>query len=186
MIIYFVDNCLNIINNNKVINIKMKDIICQGNVVNRHLFVEEFNKEIKKAKIKSKLFGDKIWIVKNVFYNNRDLFYLENLFLELGFVKVDFINIRELLPDRDATFIEIDKDYMVMYVESGVFVDLKLVGDIPKVIRYFQEDLKKDVVLFGTNEYLSQIKVADLNIYYLENSASYICQSLLKVKKYGV
>ena len=186
MILYFVDDVLNIINNNKLITIKMKDIIYQGNIIKRNLFIDEFNKAIKKEKIKSKLFGDKISIVKNGYYNNRDLYFLETLFLELGFIKVEFINIVDLLPDRDATFVEVNKDYMVMYFDKPLFIDLNIINDIPNVIKYFKDKSKSDIVLFGTNEFISGIKVFNFNIYYLENSSSYICDSLLKVKKYGV
>lgn len=186
MILYFVDDILNIINNKKIISIKMKDIIYQGSILKRNLFIEEFNKTIKKEKIKSKLFGDKVKIVKNIFYNNRDLYYLESLFLELGFIKVEFIDVLEMLPDRDATFIEINKDYMIIYLEKCLFVDLNLINDIPRVLKYFKSEFKEDVILFGTNALISKIQVPELNIYYLENSDSYICDSLLKVKKYGV
>ena len=52
-------------------------------------------------------------------------------------------------------------------------------------VEYFKAYFKEDVVLFGTNKNIAQIKMKNKFLYHLENSATYINDSLLKVKKYG-
>lgn len=184
MTLFFVDDVLNVIYKDKALNLKLKDIIFQGNINDRTRFMEEFIKFLKREKIKSKLFGDNITIVKNVSFNNRDLYFLENTFLELGFSKLEFMDIKSLLPDMPGLFIEINNNDMVIYKEDGLFISLKYIKDIPKVINYFAGDTKSDIVLFGTNKYIPDIKIKDIHLYYLDNYNNYITESLLKVKKY--
>lgn len=184
LIIYFCDNTLYIVHNMKIIEKKM-DSIYQGLVVDRTKFIESFMQILKKEKIKTKLFGDKIYIVKDVYFNERDMFYLENIFLELGFVQVLFMDIKDLFLS-DYTYIGIFKDYMVFYLDKPVFLDLYYFKDFPKLISYFQEYYESYVVLFGTNENIPEINQSLINIYYIDNYKDFIVKSLLKVKKYGV
>ena len=186
MTLFFVDNLVNIVYKDKVFGLKLKGILEKGNIIKRTEFMEEFGKFLKKEKVKSKLFGDNIVIVKNTFYNNRDLYFLENIFLEIGFNKVIYLEIEKLLPDRNATFIEINNSYLIIYLDKTIFVDLEFIKDIPVVIKFFSDLFKDDIILFGTNQYIPKIKIPKINIYYLENYNSYINESLLKVKKYDV
>lgn len=184
IIVFLVDDTLNIVYNSKVINKKLKDIIFKGRIVDRLKFMEEFSKIIKNEKIKTKLFGDNIYFVRNTYFNEMDIFYLDNLFMEIGFNKVIYIDIRELLPDMEASFIEINNTYMVV-LDSGLFLDLDYFKDIPGIIKYLTKDITRDIVFFGVNKSLPKI-VEDLNLYYLDDYANYIIERLLKVKKYGV
>ena len=68
---------------------------------------------LKKEKIRNKLFGDNITFVDSGYFSVGDLFFIENIFLDMGFIKVDFLNIRELLPEAKATYIEINNSYLV-------------------------------------------------------------------------
>lgn len=183
LIVYFCDNTVNVIHNTGVIK-KELESICQGLVVDRIKFIESFMKILKDAKIKTKLFGDKIYIVKDVYFNERDQFYLENVFLELGFVQVHFLDIKDLF-ENDYTYIGIFKDYVVFYLDKPIFLDLYYFKDFPKLINYFQEYYKSYIVLFGTNQNIPNINEFSVNIYYIDNYKNFIVNSLLKVKKYG-
>lgn len=186
IIIFLVDNILNIVYNSKVININMDGILYKGRIVDRLKFMEEFNKILKKEKIKTKLFGDNIYVVKNVYFREMDIFYLDNLFTEVGFNKVIYIDIKKLMPDMNATFIEINDTYMVIDKDEGLFLDLDFFKDIPKIINYLREYIEGDIVLFGVNKIIPKLKIEGINLYYLDDYASYITKCLLKVKKYGV
>lgn len=184
MIIYIVDNILNIIYKGKVISKTFKDSVSKGYVINRELFIRDFSLILKKEKIKSKLLSDKIIIVNNAFYRNSDLFMLEHIFNELGYVKIQFWDIRELLK-KDYNYIEINNTYMVLYLEKAIYLDLDYFKDIPKIIDYFKDYLSKDIIVFGGYKYLLDL-VKNRNFYYFENYKSYITDSLLKVNKTGV
>jgi len=155
-------------------------------IIDKQKFMEEFITIIKKYKIKSKIFSNNITLVKNAFYNNRDLYYLESIFVELGFLKVNYVNINELLPNDSVTYIEINNSYIVIYLNKCVYLDLDIFKDIPKILNYFNDLYLDNIVLFGKNKNIPNIKLNDKLIYYLENYNSYITDSLLKVKKYDI
>ena len=181
LVVYFYDDIVTVLYHDKVISKKL-DSVKQGLVVDRIGFIENFLSILKKEKIKSKLFGDKIYIVQDVYFNYRDLFFLESMFIDMGFIKVLYLDIRELFRE-DYTYIGIFQDYMIFYLERPVWIDLYYFKDFPKLIDYFREYYQEYSVLFGSNENISKIKSQLVNIYYIDNAKNYIAQSLLKVKK---
>ena len=183
LIVYFCDNCLHLIYNKKVI-VKSLDSINQGLVVDRTSFMDSFLSILKKEKIKSKLFGDKIYVVKDVYFNNRDVYFLDNMFMELGFIKVVYLDIRDFF-ETDYSYIGIFKGYIVFYLDSPIILSLEYFNDFPKLIDYFKDHYKKYIVLFGSNTNIPLIHSNLVSIYYIDQFQSYIAESLLKVKKYG-
>ena len=181
VIVYFYDNIVSIVYQGRVLEKKL-DSISQGMVVDRNGFMESFLVILKKAKIKNKLFGDKIYVVKDAFFNYSYSFYLESIFTELGFIKVVFIKIEEFFLEQ-YTYIGIFKDYIVFYLEKSLVMDLYYFKDIPKMIDYFKDYYKDYVVLFGTNAFIPNIRLNSVNVYYIDHYQNYITQSLLKVKK---
>ncbi|MDE5539476.1 MAG: hypothetical protein K2J20_03210, partial [Bacilli bacterium] len=69
---------------------------------------------------------------------------------------------------------------------KGIMLDLDYFKDIPYVLNYFQSYYKEDIILFGKNKNIPNIKVKDKNVYYFENYQDCITDSLLKVNKYDV
>ena len=181
MIIYIVDNEINIIDKQKVYTSKFKSIN-KGYIISKKDFMEEYVTFLKKEKIKSKLLNNKIEIIFNSFYTESDKFYFENIFLELGYLKVEFKNQLDILEDK-YTYIEINNTYMVINLDKGIYFDLEYFKDIPKIIDYFNYD--KDIVLFGKNKNIRNIKLKNRNLYYIDKADTFIIDSLLKVNKYG-
>ncbi len=186
MILYFRDDGFSIVYNGKVMNIQMESIVDKGEIVDRGRFMEEFPKIIKAKKIKSKLFGDNIYLVKNSYFNNRDIFFWESLFSDLGFIKVIYIDIRDFFLDSDSTYVEINKGYLVLNLDKGIYLELDYIQSIEDVLVYFSKYMKKNVILFGSNDSISKVKCDSMNVYYMEDNINYITQSLLKVKKCDV
>lgn len=184
LVVYFCDDTIEIIYNKKVIKKRLESIY-QGMVVDRTKFMESFSKILKNAKIRSKLFGDKIYVVKNVYFQPSDLYYLESIFADLGFIKTIFLDIRDYF-NEDYDYIGIFKDYIVFYLDKPVLLDLNYFKDLPKLIEFFAVYYHKYVILFGTNENIPYIHSDKIKIYYIDHYQDYITQSLLKVKKYDV
>lgn len=183
MIIYIVEGTLHIVYKEKIISTVLKNCIQKGYIFDKEVFIQEFNKIIKKEKIKSKLFGDNITIVNNGYFKVSDLFFLESIFNDLGFIKIEFLNITELLPVMDAIFVEVNNNYLVIYLSDVLYLDMKYFKDIPKIINILSSFFDKDIAFFGLNKCIPSISVNGVNIYYLENYDKYITQSLPKVKK---
>jgi len=183
MIIYIVEDALYCVNNGRLITVVLKNCIQKGFIINKDTFMQEFSKMIKKEKIKSKLFGDNITIVNNGYFSSGDLFFIESIFYDLGFIKVDFLDIKELLPSMDVIYIEVNNTYLVLYLNSILYLDMNYFNDIPKILNLFKSYLDKDIAFFGQNKCIPKIYINDVNTYYIENYKDYITQSLLKVKK---
>lgn len=181
LIVYFYDNVICIVYQNKIIEKKL-DSIYQGLVVDRTKFMESFLAILKKEKIKSKLFGDKIYVVRDAYYSVRDLYYLESMFVEMGFIKVVFIDIYELFHEK-YTYIGVFSDYIVFYLDKPILLDLTYFKDLPKLIDYFKDYYQKYVVLFGSNINVANVSSDLVNIYYIDQYQDFVAKSLLKVKK---
>lgn len=182
LMVFMVDKSVNILYKNRIICEKLSSVN-KGMVTNRLLFIEEFVRILKKEKIKTKMFGEDIVIVKNSFFEVSDMFFLENIFTELGFIKVLFKDIKDLMPKDEASYIEINESYMVINFDKGLFFDLDYFKDIPKVLEYFKNDFKNEIVLFGVNKFIPKIKVKGLDLYYFDDFREHIVNSLLKAKK---
>ena len=183
MMVYFSDNTLFVLYQDRVIR-KSMDSIEKGQVIDAKGFMDSFLELLKKEKIRSKLFGDKIYVVKDVYYTVRDLFFWENLFTQLGFVKVLFFDILDLFKDK-YTYIGVFKDYMVFYLDDPIVLSFNYFKDIPRMINYFKEYYHDYVLLFGSNDNIPNICSNLANLYYVDDYKNYIISSLLKVKKYG-
>ena len=188
MSVYIVDDKLVIVNKDRVWEKSFKSID-KGYILNKEKFMEEYSSFLKKEKIKTNILNDRIEIVLNSYYLESDRFYLENIFVDLGYLKVEFKDINEILGVRDKEnilYVELDKGYMVVYLDRGIYLDLDFFQDIPKILQYFLEYFDRDIILFGTNKMVSQIKLKDKMVYYIDKPDTYIEKCLLKVKKYGV
>lgn len=186
MIVYIVEDTLHCVYKGKLFSMVMKNAISKGFIINKDLFIQEFIKMSKNAKIKSKLFGDSITVVNNGYFRFSDLFLIEAIFSELGFIKVDYLDIRELFPTTDALYIEVNINYMVLYLDNTLYIDLAYFKDIPKTLEFFKAYFYKNIALFGVNKCIPRIGLETNNVYYIENYVDYITQSLLKVKRQGV
>ncbi len=181
MIIYIVDNKINIIYKNKIIS-KEFESVQDGYIIHKDKFMSEFLNIQKKEKIRSKLLGDKIDIIKESFYTVSDITFIESIFFDLGFVKVNFRDIKDFF-DREATYIEVNKNYLVINLDKGLYLDLNYYKDIPKIIEYFKEFMFRDIIFFGTNKIIANIRIKGFNVYFMDDSVTYITDCLLKVKK---
>ena len=178
MIIFIVDDILKIIYKKRVIKCKLKDVIVKGRIVNKSSFMEEFMKIQKKEKIKLKFLGENIEVIKDSFYLVSDLAFIENIFLELGFNKVIFKDIKDYYEDK-YSIIELNNSYMVV---KDLFLDLDYFKDIVTILDYLKDYIKKDLIFWGLNKNIPKIKLKNKNVYYYENYESYLEDKILKDK----
>ena len=178
MIIFMVDDRLKIVYKKRVINKQLKNIIEKGRIVDKLKFMEEFVNIQKKEKIKVKLLGDNIEVIKNSFYTVSDIAFLEYIFLEIGFNKVIFKDIKDYYEDK-VTIIELNNSYMVV---NNLFLDLDYFKDIVYILDYLKDYIKKDVIFWGVNKNIPKIKLKNKNVYYYENYETYLEDKLLKEK----
>ena len=185
MTIYIVDNNLALINKDKIVKREFQSIN-KGYIENKEKFRDEYIRFLKEEKIKNRILNDKVEIVFNSYYRNSDKFYLESIFEDLGYLKIEFKELKDILDLDKAIYIEVNKNYMVINLDKGIYIDLDYFKDIPKILSIIDKINQKDIILFGSNKYISQIKLKDKMIYYIDKPESFLTESLLKAKKYGV
>jgi len=181
MILYFVDDMVEGVYKDKIFSYPFKNSVLKGEIINKDEFIQEFNKLVKKEKIKSKLFGNTITILKQPFYNEGYLFFLQNILEELGFIKINYMVMEELLDDN--TYIEVNKTYMVIHAEKSFYFDFDVFNDIPFLINYFKNYYKGNVVLFGKNKNIPNIRVRNIFLYYYEDYVNFVVDCLQKVNE---
>lgn len=182
MIVYIQEDTLHFIYKCKLVSVKCSNCLQEGYIVNKEIFMQEFSKVIKRIKIKNKLFGDNITVINNGYFTVGDLFFIENIFSELGFIKIYFKSIRDLLDRDNVTYVEINNNYIVLYLDKVIYLSIKYFKDIPKILNFLKEFLNKNIVLFGLNKCIPEMSNKNVYIYYMENFKDYITQSLLKVE----
>lgn len=185
MILYFVDNMVEGVYDKKTFSYVFRNSVLKGQIVNKEEFIVEFNSLLKKEKIKSKFFGIDITIIKEPFYTPSYLFYLENILEELGFVKVNYILMEDML-DKNDTYIEINNSYICIFANKKIYIDLDVFKDIPFIIKYFDMYYNGNIIMFGKNKNIPQIKINNKLLYYYDDFANFVVKCLHKVNKYGV
>ena len=184
MIIYIVDDKLVLINKDKVGKEHFKSI-SKGYIINKEKFMEEYGAFLKKLKIKNHLLSQKVEIVFNSYYGVSDRFYLENIFQDLGYLKIEFKELKDILDLNKGLYVEVNKNYMIINLDKGIYIDLDYFKDIPGILEIISKDFKGDIILFGSNKHISEIKLKNKMIYYIDKAETFLEESLLKVKKYG-
>lgn len=183
LILYFVDDTLEIVYNGKVIKEKLKNAINNGMIYDKERFAMEFVKIMKKEKVKIRLFGGSITIAKEPFYHPSYLFYLERVLEDIGFTTISYIDIQDLFV-KDGIYIEVNNNYMIIYSDKAILIDISVFKDIPNTIEHILGLHDQNILLFGKNKNIPSVKLQNNAVYYFENYNNFITQSLLKVKKY--
>ena len=89
--IQFIEDGLIILNQNELKEYSLKSVN-NHQVINKELFIQEFSPIIESNKINNKIFTDNLNIIIDSSYSNFYLSNLEQLFKELSFNKIEFIN----------------------------------------------------------------------------------------------
>lgn len=94
--IQFIEDGLIILNQNELKEYSLKSVN-NHQVINKELFIQEFSPIIESNKINNKIFTDNLNIIIDSSYSNFYLSNLEQLFKELSFNKIEFINILDII-----------------------------------------------------------------------------------------
>lgn len=176
MILYIIDDIVNLIYKKRVIKEKFKSV-SKGYITNKEKFMEEFLNLVNKEKIKNKFLGNKIEIIDNSYFKFSDKYLIENIFIELGFIKIVFKNIKDYF-NKNRTYIEINNTYMVINLDMGIYLDLEYFK-VEEVIKYFENVVDNDLILFGVNGKIANLDFNSRRVYYLQNKENYIIDCLL-------
>lgn len=105
----FIENGLIILNKEKLNKYKLKSVN-NYQVINKEQFIEELTNIIDINKINNKILTDNIKIIIDQTYSNLYLSNLKEIFKELSFNKIEYINIIDILKPKEQELI-IDISY---------------------------------------------------------------------------
>ena len=102
--IQFIENGLIIFYKDKLSEYILKSVD-NYQVINKSIFIEEINKIIQTNKINQNIITDNLYIIVDSTLTNFYLSNLEQLFKELSFNKIEYINILDLINITDEELI---------------------------------------------------------------------------------
>lgn len=151
-----VQNGILIPNNEKIIYHKFYSVD-NYKVINKTLFIEEFNKISSTYKINNKFLTDNISIIVDNIYTETDKSTITSIFKELSFNKIDFINITDIFKLKsNELLIDISTNHIKIYFNNQILSTPVYFSKYKDILRLYLNQILlknkiKEVKLFGNN-----------------------------------
>lgn len=178
--IQFTENGLIILNKKKLIKYKLKSINNYF-ITNKELFIEEISNIIETNKINNNLLTDNIKIIVDSTYSELYLSNLKEIFKELSFNKVDFINIIDILPpSNNVIFIDVSNNSIKIIHKDIVYQSNVNFSKYIQILSIYLKNIQKhhhidNIYLYGTypytNRFIAEIeKICKIKTYIYSDS----------------
>lgn len=175
--IQFIEDGLIILNQNELKEYSLKSVN-NHQVINKELFIQEFSPIIETNKINNKIFTDNLNIIIDSSYSNFYLSNLEQLFKELSFNKIEFINILDIIKlNNNELLIELSTT-SIKFITNTMLLNCNIYNNKYKSIIsiLLKEVLKntqiKTIYIYGKHnlnkkniEYIEKISNSKVYIY---------------------
>lgn len=175
--IQFIEDGLIILNQNELKEYSLKSVN-NHQVINKELFIQEFSPIIESNKINNKIFTDNLNIIIDSSYSNFYLSNLEQLFKELSFNKIEFINILDIIKlNNNELLIELSTT-SIKFITNTMLLNCNIYNNKYKSIIsiLLKEVLKntqiKTIYIYGKHnlnkkniEYIEKISNSKVYIY---------------------
>lgn len=175
--IQFIEDGLIILNQNELKEYSLKSVN-NHQVINKELFIQEFSPIIESNKINNKIFTDNLNIIIDSSYSNFYLSNLEQLFKELSFNKIEFINILDIIKlNNNELLIELSTT-SIKFITNTILLNCNIYNNKYKSIIsiLLKEVLKntqiKTIYIYGKHnlnkkniEYIEKISNSKVYIY---------------------
>lgn len=160
--IQFVQNGILFINKRDLIFKKLKSVD-NYKIINKSQFIEEFSVIINKYKFNNKFLTDNMNIIVDKSFNDLEKEIISNIFKELSFNKIDFIDLISLLKIKNTEIIlDISKNYLKIYFNNQI-IENKIYFSkyTPIIILYLKSLILKNniktIKIFGN--YINKEKI---------------------------
>ena len=189
--ILYLDDYINFYNKkiNKILVIKpYKDTLLNGKIIDRDKFIKRFSKIIIDNKLNKNIFNSTITILINSSYTKEDKKLLTDVFEELNYKNIRFINeINYLNINKNNLIINCNDTYFYFYYQNHKGnIDMLILpnNNITStfITNYIKLLKKKNVYLFGKSflDITSKLDKAKINYYYYEESTNLIMHLILQ------
>lgn len=146
-------------------------------VINKNLFLEEFNEISSKYKINNKFLTDNIKIIIDNTYNEIDKNSIINIFKELSFNTIEFINITDIFKlKNNELLVDISTNYLKIYLNNQILSTPVYFSKYKDILCLYLKQILlknriKEIKLFGNNCFKTKLineleKELDIKIYF--------------------
>ncbi len=191
--ILYLDDYINLYikKENKIIKCSpYKNTLLYGHIIDRNKFIKRYNKLIEENKLTNNLFNNNITIIINNTYTEEDKRILLEVFEELNYKNIKFIQeINYLNIEKKNVYICFNYNYFYIYdlsplgkVKVYIFLNNNLTKYlIPTILKYFKN---KKIFIYGKNyqEIVNILKNTKYHYYYFEESENLILKIFLSKK----
>lgn len=193
MNILYLDDYINFYyekNQRKIIFMPYKDTLKKGHIINRDKFIKSFRKMAELNKITNNIFLNKLIIIINSSWSIEDKKIITEIFEELNYKKIEFINeISYLKINKNDVIFNFNQSYFYLYYKNNLgnieyaeyeknLINIKLINDIIKIIK------KKNIFIYGKNtDEMINLLSRNSNYYYFENSNTLLLDLIISNKK---
>ena len=189
--ILYLDDYINFWNKklNNILVIKpYKNTLLNSHIIDKDKFIKRFNKIIIDNKLNKNIFNNTITIIINSSYTKEDKKVLTDVFEELNYKNIKFINeINYLNVNKNNLIINYNDTYFYFYYQNYKGnIDMLMLpnNNITSVFitDYIKLLKKKNIYLFGKSflDITSKLDKEKINYYYYEESANLILNLILQ------
>lgn len=173
--IQMVQNGLLILKNNNIISNQLKSV-ANYKVINKELFIQEFEHILKTNKINNNILTDNIKIIIDATYSEIEKEDLSTIFKELSFNKIEFIDLLTLfILDSTELLIDISNNSIKIYFDNEIILSNIYFYKYKAILKLYLKNIKdkyniKCIKLFGnykfTNKFIYDIeKICGIKTY---------------------
>ena len=173
--IQMVQNGLLILKNNNIISNQLKSV-ANYKVINKELFIQEFEHILKTNKINNNILTDNIKIIIDATYSEIEKEDLSTIFKELSFNKIEFIDLLTLfILDSTELLIDISNNSIKIYFDNEIILSNIYFYKYKAILNLYLKNIKdkyniKCIKLFGnykfTNKFIYDIeKICGIKTY---------------------
>lgn len=169
---------------NKIENYQTKSVD-KYKIINRFVFISDFQKIIQSKKINMRLITDNITIIIDTTFSSTYLEYLTQIMKELSFNQINYVDIKELIPlKNNELIIDISYSSLKFYTLKSTYQFNIISGEyIPIILLYLKIlPLPSTTIIkvFGNNKANKVIvkklnKLINLDIYYYSDNEKIPC-----------
>ena len=189
--ILYLDDYINFWNKklNKILVIKpYKNTLLNGHIIDRDKFIKRFNKIIIDNKLNKNIFNNTITIIINSSYTKEDKRIITEIFEELNYKQIKYINeLNYLTINKNNLIINYNDTYFYFYyLNNKGNIDMLMLpnNSITNVffIEYIKLLKKNNIYLFGKSFYniTKKLNQEKINYYFYEESNNLILMLILQ------
>ncbi len=189
--ILYLDDYINFWNKklNKILVIKpYKNTLLNGHIIDRDKFIKRFNKIIIDNKLNKNIFNNTITIIINSSYTKEDKRIITEIFEELNYKQIQYINeLNYLTINKNNLIINYNDTYFYFYyLNNKGNIDMLMLPNNSITNAFFIEYIKllkkNNIYLFGKSFYTitKKLNQEKINYYFYEESNNLILMLILQ------